>query len=323
MISTYFTVGLYPSTPNYGPLVAGGAPIFLNPTPRFNANESANPQLSAQLNLSISQLADLQSIATIRNSEGSIVVPNLSGFNQIGDGYSIGFDPDTLQGRILPALNPDIINGQQDPFGASNVYTGSDVRLMIESAVTGNDGKRYAKQLLEATTISVSIHREVAPVRAGGYINPKGFALGKRTIAGSLIVTQFTADVLFNFLQSIMQIDGSKDSIFTKVDQLPPFNITMIFTNEAGFASQRKLLGVKFVTDGTTYSIQDMMVEQTLSWMALDFTPLMPMTLTNLYQPTSLFDRSTRREKVPTDLMQQPSNGPRTEDDIWEEAGLN
>ena len=176
---------------------------------------------------------------------------------------------------------------------------------MIESADVGSDGRRHYKQLLEATTITVSVHREVAPVRAGGYINPKGFALGTRTIAGSLILTQFTADVMFNFLQSLNLTDGSKDTVFTKTDQLPPFNITMIFTNELGYASQRKLLGVKFVTDGVTYSIQDMLVEQMLSWMALDFTPLMPLTVDNLYTPTNAYDQTTRRERVPADAMRQ------------------
>lgn len=320
---SYTTGGLYPQVPGFGPMVAGGAPLLLNPTPQFNPSENPNPQLTAQLNLSSTQLGDLQSITSIRSPLGQLIVPSATGFSQIGDGYSLGFDPNTLQGRITPSLNPDSISGGFDPFGAANVYTGADVRLMIESAVTSNDGRRYAKQLLEATTITVSVYREVTQVRASGYINPKGFALGKRTIAGTLILTQFNSDVLLEFLQSVMMIDGSKDSTFTKVDQLPPFNITMIFTNESGYASQRTLFGVKFVTDGVTYSIQDMMVEQVLSWMATDFTPLMPLTLKNLYSPSSQFDRSTRRERTPTDAMQQPSSNTLTEDQIWQQAGLN
>jgi hypothetical protein len=320
----YITNGLG-GLPNYVSIVAGGSTSLLNPTPTFNSTGllPISRLLTPQSGLNSQQLSDLQSIFTIRNTDGSVIVPTATGFTQIGNGYSLDFDPNSLQGRLTPSLNPDSLSGQYDIFGATNVYTGADVRLMIDSAVTANDGSRYAKQLLEATTITVSVHREVSPVRASGYINPKGFALGKRTIAGTLIVTQFTADILLNFLQSIMLVDGSKDSTFTKVDQLPPFNITMIFTNEAGYASQRKLLGVKFVTDGVVYSIQDMLVEQTLSWMATDFTPLMPLTFDNMYQPTSQMDRNTRRERVPTDAMQQPQTGTQTEDDIWEAAGLN
>lgn len=301
----YVTSGLYPNFPNYGPLLAGGAPVTLNPTPHFNASEDpATPGLPATLNLSAQQILDLQSLSSIRQPDGSVVVPNRDGFVSVGEGYQLGFDPTTLQGRIQPALVPDSLSGQIDLFGnTGQTYTGADVRLMIESSEASPDGRRYAKQLLESTTITVSVHREVAPVRAGGYINPKGFALGKRTIAGTLIVTQFTADILLDFLQSVMMNDVSKDTTFNKIDQLPPFNITLIFTNEQGYASQRRLLGVKFVTDGVVYSIQDMLVEQTISWMATDFTPLVPFTLENLYRPVNQLEKTTRRERTPSDVM--------------------
>jgi hypothetical protein len=321
--TSYVTNGLGDSLPNYAPLVAGGATVFINPAIPLNVDElpPVSRTLGPNLNLSPTQSSNLQSIFTIKNSDGEIIVPTSSGFTSLGSGYSINFDPNSLQGRLVPSLSTSA--DPRNDFGAMNVYTGADVRLMIESAVVSNDGRRYAKQLLEATTITVSVHREVVPVRASGYINPKGFALGTRTIAGTLILTQFNTDTLFSFLQSSMLIDGSKDSVFTKVDQLPPFNITMIFTNEAGFASQRKLLGVKFVTDGVTYSIQDMLIEQTLSWMATDFTPLIPLNLTNFFEPASQMDRTTRRESTPTDLMKQPSSSSPTEDSIWRDAGLS
>lgn len=298
LITGGLTIG---SPPNFLPLIAGGNNSSINPTPVLNPSEDPNNANLFNLGLSPQQLADYRSIASLKDPSGQLIVPSSTGFISMGNNYNMSFDPNTLQGRITPALDP----GNTDP--TQQVYTGANVRLMIESAQDAPDGRRYAKQLLESTTISVSIHREVAPVRAGGYINPKGFALGKRTIAGTLIVTQFTVDVLLEFLQSVMQIDGSKDTLYTKVDQLPPFNITMMFTNEQGYASKRTLLGVKFVTDGVVYSIQDMMVEQTLSWMALDFTPLIPITSDNLFQPSNQYDQTTRREKSPTDLMQQVS----------------
>lgn len=304
---SYFTGGLYPNLPNYSPLVVRGSPVVINPTIILNPSEDRSLQgLSPNLNLTPQQLFDLQSIATLRNPAGSIIVPTPTGFLEMGGGHVLDFDPTTLQGRITPALANNVLNQQEGALGgAMETYTGADVRLLIEAAETPSNGHRYAKQLLEATTISVGTHREVAPVRAGGYINPKGFALGKRTIAGTLIVTQFTVEVLFRFLQSVMLNDGSKDTVFTKIDQLPPFNITMILTNEAGYASERKIIGVKFVTDGVVYSIQDMLIEQTISWMATDFTPLVPLTLSSLYQPTDLLNKTTRRERTPSDVMNQ------------------
>jgi len=290
-------------------MVTGGAPIALNQTDTPNPSEDPTlPGLPSSLNLTPQQVSDLQSIGSLKNTQGITVVPTQTGFTSIGDGYSMDFDPNTLRGRMAPSLVPDLSSGQQDLLGSgTETYTGSDILIMIESSEQASDGRRYAKQLLEATTITVSIHRDIAPVRAGGFINPKGFALGTRTIAGTLICTQFTLDVFYSFLQSLNLTDGSKDSVFTKVDQLPPFNITMVFTNELGYASQRKLYGVKFVNDGVVYSIQDMLVEQTIAFMALDFTPLTPLTLDNLFQAQNQYDQTTRRERVPTDAMQQQS----------------
>jgi hypothetical protein len=58
------------------------------------------------------------------------------------------------------------------------------------------------------------------------------------------------------------------------VDQLPPFNATILFSDEYGNSSYRRLLGLEFVTDGTVYLIQDMLSKQTISYMASEFAPL-------------------------------------------------
>ena len=71
------------------------------------------------------------------------------------------------------------------------------------------------------------------------------------------------------------------------VDPLPPFNLTLLFSNELGYASYQRLLGVSFVDDGAVYSIQDQFSERTLVFLAEDFTELMPLTLSSLYQPLS------------------------------------
>jgi len=142
-----------------------------------------------------------------------------------------------------------------------------------------------SKQLLECTTLTVSVHRVKSPVRACGYINPKGFGRGGRTIAGTMILTRFTCDVLYRFLQAVLPSDLSKDTLYVKVDQLPPFNLTMLFADEYGNKSQRRILGMEFVTDGTVYSINDLLSEQTISFMAADFTPLLPLNETPVFNP--------------------------------------
>ena len=72
--------------------------------------------------------------------------------------------------------------------------------------------------------------------------------------------------------------DISKDTTYVKPDQIPPFNATILLADEYGHASYRRLLGIEFITDGTVYSIQDLLTEETVSSVASDFTPLMPVT---------------------------------------------
>ena len=69
---------------------------------------------------------------------------------------------------------------------------------------------RFSKQLLELTTMSVSVHRAKAQARAAGYINPKGIARGGRTIAGTMVMTKFAAEVLLRFLASGLTSDKSR-----------------------------------------------------------------------------------------------------------------
>ena len=119
---------------------------------------------------------------------------------------------------------------------------------------------------MELTTLTVSVHRVKSPAPACGYINTKGWARGRRTIAGTMVMTKLTTDVLFTFLlSSAFTSDLSKDSTYVKVDQLPPFNISMLFADEYGHMSYQRVLGIEFVTSGDVYSIQDMLTEQTRS----------------------------------------------------------
>lgn len=239
----------------------------------------------------------------------------------LGQGQALTFDPNTMQGIVTPALAQSAISKLATlRDGGMMSYSGSECRVMIESAVPFNGPIQagnampglMTKQLLELTTLTVSIHRAKAQVRAGGYINPKGIARGTRTIAGTMVMTKFTADVLLSFLSgNILPDDLSKDTTWTKIDQLPPFNLTLLFSNEYGYASFQRLTGVELVTDGSVYSIQDMLTEETVSYMATDLSPLMPLTLSNFFTPDTSMDPRSKGQKTVADLLsKQPSTKP-------------
>lgn len=208
-------------------------------------------------------------VLTRTSSQQAVAVPN----NQ-----AVFFSEGVLRENRAIAQNPDVLHS----------YAGSDVRVIVDMPGAGR------RLLLECSTLTVSIHREKIPVRACGFNNPRGFARGKRTIAGTMVLTQFTVDVLYRFLASMNIKDLSKDTIYKKVDQLPAFNLTVMLSDEYGNASFRRLLGVEALTDGTVYSINDMYTEQTLQYMAADFTPLVPVGFDPVYQGRTPAERSGR-----------------------------
>ena len=104
--------------------------------------------------------------------------------------------------------------------------------------------------------------------------------------------------------------EQSADTYYKHVDPLPPFNLTLLFSNELGYASYQRLLGVSFVDDGAVYSIQDQFSERTLVFLAEDFTELMPLTLSSLYQPLSSVAKCSRFRFTPGIFLHGRSNFP-------------
>lgn len=285
---TVVTGGLQPDV--YGTqtsLVSGGLFPITVPQPGLYDSSpakiaAANAQITAGL---IAQGVPLATNPTAAVAQVSVGIP----IGKVNVNFSL---TDIIQ-------NPLSLTGQQvfNPAGLStqefynntSTYTGSDIRVIVDlvDTETMGDTNPQLKQLIECTTFTVSVHREKAAVRACGYINPKGFARGRRTIAGTMVLTQFTVDALYNFLKAgqLSAHDLSKDTQYVKVDQLPPFNMTLLFTDEYGNVSYRRVLGVDFVTDGVVYSSNDMLAEQTVSYMASDFTPLLDINSTALFRP--------------------------------------
>jgi len=230
----------------------------------------------------------------------------------IGGGATLYFDAASLNARTTPYIDPMTKPGNvrmYDDAGTS-MFTSSNCRVMIEipqtPAFNGSTvGTRVAKQILESTTLSVSIHRSKSPVRAFGYANPKGFARGSRTIAGTMIMSKMTAEVLYRFLQSELMADLTKDTMYVKLDQIPPVDFTLLFSNEMGFVSTQRLLGVEFVTDGSVISVQDALMEQQISWMAADFTPMVPLNFDTFFGVNTTGSNATQQQRTPGTINRQ------------------
>jgi len=161
---------------------------------------------------------------------------------------------------------------------------------MMEDGLGSKNGPYIRPIVLgDLQTISISIHRDKFPVRTFGRNYPKSWVRGQRTIAGSLIFTIINKTALYDLLEASLNIyntgvyesngEGSYPEMTTVLaDQLPPFDITILAANEVGDISYMAIYGVEIVNEGQTMSIQDLLTENVMQFVARDYDPLRPLT---------------------------------------------
>lgn len=123
-------------------------------------------------------------------------------------------------------------------------------------------------------TISVQTFREKNAVRALGHTYAKSYTRGTRTIGGSCIFTIFNENALASLIRGMSDSTtyGERDSELSTLipDQLPPIDLTIAFANEYGALSDFRLYGVEFFTDGSVFSIEDLLSEETMNFVCRD-----------------------------------------------------
>jgi hypothetical protein len=161
-------------------------------------------------------------------------------------------------------------------------FSGCDINCILH--VVGNDGITEPIVIGNAMTLSYSIHREKFPVRVLGRSYPTGYTRGSRTLAGTIIFTMFDREVMWELLQAyrmdIDAVDGTDGTVSNKMypllDQLPPFDITIQYANEYGYSAFMAIYGVELHDEGAVMSIDDMIVEKTVQYVARDIDILRP-----------------------------------------------
>lgn len=183
---------------------------------------------------------------------------------------------------------------------AYNSFSGCDIRATFGSKIIGT-----------LQGISWSVTREKAPIYTMGAPDPRAFARGKRGIAGSLIFIQFdrhslvgdgilTTEMLkfsddIDALKPVKAtLEGSGKDVFTQEatatsfadpgkdqkvigayysDQIPPFDVTLTAANEYGHSAAMKIFGVEILNEGAGVSIDDIVLEQQMTFIARGCTP--------------------------------------------------
>jgi len=159
--------------------------------------------------------------------------------------------------------------------------------------------------------ITFSVTREKAPIYTMGSPNPRSFSRGKRGIAGSLIFTVFDRPALYTMLEKNYAnnkpmdfytrahntLPGDANSMGRGIpgqgaeaannwtrdvqkkvpyyaDQIPPFDITITFVNEYGNAAVRSIYGVELLNEGSGASMDDIVIEETMTYVARELGPM-------------------------------------------------
>lgn len=152
------------------------------------------------------------------------------------------------------------------------VYTGSDMTIFALN-------ENVFTPLPFIHTLSYSVHTTMTPVKGLGSSNPRGYAVGDRVYAGTMIAMLSKNDPLIALHPEIISEEPGSDSFrglsdlwkpILATDQLPVFDLVMTFQNEYGSQSAFTIFGVKIPDTGQVISMNDAFIEVSYTYMALD-----------------------------------------------------
>lgn len=150
--------------------------------------------------------------------------------------------------------------------------SGSSTHVILEFPF--EQGFLYLGSLV---SISYSVYRDKSPVFLCGNNSISGFAIGNKYVAGSMVLNMFLEDEISSFVnEKIKGVLGRKklDTINKQLhsfikDDLLSFNISIIFTSEYhDDATAIRIYGATFVNNGQVMSVEDLVTENTLSFVA-------------------------------------------------------
>ena len=157
------------------------------------------------------------------------------------------------------------------PYADQSSYSGCDIIPIIY----GLDSETKLPKLFvvgDIATLTYSIHRDKGAVRTLGRSNPKGFTRGPRTIGGTMIFNVFDRRALWEMSKS----KNDKTKRVSVADNLPGFDIILYFTNEFGDESTLVLYNIQIMDEGQSHSVNDMYIENTMSFVCGDIDLLEP-----------------------------------------------
>lgn len=149
-------------------------------------------------------------------------------------------------------------------------YTFADIRATIKFPDFMDIGPQT---FAEISTLSYSIYRDKFPVRALGYTRAKGYTKGPRTVAGTMVFTMLDKTIINNFIDMLYE-KGEDEKAWKSLslipDELPPFDIDIVFSNEYSQNTKLTLIGVEIAEGNQVMSVNSIAVNEQYSFVAQD-----------------------------------------------------
>lgn len=168
------------------------------------------------------------------------------------------------------------------PMGKDAIRTigGTHTHILLELS-RENSGEALF-YLGSALTVSYSVHRDKVPVFNCGSHLIDGFSIANKYVAGSLMTIMYNIDEFAELIKGISDgnnshpyktFSGIKESHTFMRDDLIPFNLHAIFTNEYSDDVRKIVIyDATFINNGQVMSINDIITENTLSFVARDMS---------------------------------------------------
>lgn len=213
------------------------------------------------------------------------------------------------------------------PYNATDFkysFSGADARVFAWF----EEYPEAVVELKSLHTISISVHEAKGQARSLGRRGVSGITRGIRTIAGSMILTVINDHPLRELMEvyttrvdiygdkrfrtgwsldRTMQGRGDLLGVYNQNNilptLLPPFNIAIQYVSELGYnknvvsdlpsaapiGAALMVRGIEFIDDGLVTSVNDIVSEETTSFIAYDYKPL------NRFDPTEIAIQQTPR----------------------------
>jgi hypothetical protein len=105
--------------------------------------------------------------------------------------------------------------------------------------------------------------------------------MGPRVVAGTLVFTSFDRYVWYRLYGDYGNaMEGTSPGKLIPADMIPAFDITVTALNEYGQAARLTIRGVRVVDEGMVIGVDDMYIEQTHTFVAMDVIPWIPTDVT-------------------------------------------